>query len=165
MKNENIEYKNDGVSLVAREQKILKHVIRDLKPTKKDTEDHPELWTVEKKKECKPGALHKAGIAYALAAGDWQKNHPPLCWPFPDDAFKASSVKVENLIKAAAYLVADIDRMYENFQADCNLITLQTFGFRCFDDTDAYDLKAEDWVGISPEFFVRHHFKEDYELI
>jgi len=160
--NNNILNTQDGIGLVAKER----HAHKDgLSLVEKERELQKEFWDPETTEEGRPGDLHKAGIAYALTAGDWQKNHPPFCWPYHIDSFKPSHVKVENLIKAAAYIIADIDRIYANFQSECNAITLQKFGFRCFDQSDAYDLEEKDWVGIRPENFIRQHFKADYELI
>jgi hypothetical protein len=108
--------------------------------------------------------LRDAGIAYAMVC-DYTVDNPPECWPFSLAEFQYSADKVENLVKAGAFIVAEIDRHYRAFQRACNEITKRDYGFECFDAMDAYDLHHLEWVGLTPEEFVMMYFSDMMKTI
>jgi len=62
------------------------------------------------------GELAQAAIAYVVAAHDQVigcklPDGPPATWPWGDEWWKRSDDPVRNLVKAAALLAAEIDRV------------------------------------------------------
>lgn len=117
------------------------------------------------------GELIDAGASYAMASMHQERGEPldsvrsmetagRLPWPWESSLWNPSVHIERNLVKAGALISAEIDRRYRAFQRDCNEITVLRYGFKCFDEMDAYDLYREDWIGISPYEFVRQHFAD-----
>lgn len=72
-------------------------------------------YTAEHDKQHTQGELAAAAICYAAQAilmgqGDDNGKVPGL-WPFEQRAWKAEDSQLENLIKAGAFLAAEIDRL------------------------------------------------------
>lgn len=122
-------------------------------------------WTPEHDDKYDGQELRDAGIAYAIVVDD-HADYPPSCWPFDPKKFKGDDGDVRNLVKAAALLVAEIDRYRRVFEAECNAFSQEALGFTVFDkEMDAYDLRDKPWVGLDPESFVREHFAEDFDML
>lgn len=105
------------------------------------------------------GELGDSGAAYAMAGVELLT---PNLYPFKR-GWNPSEHRASNLVKAGAFIAAEIDRLHRRFMAECNEITMDDFGFECYDEMDAYELKFTPWVGRSAEEFVRQEFAGDYE--
>jgi hypothetical protein len=64
------------------------------------TAEHDDLWT--------GGELASAGVAYALASHEIER--APMEWPWDKEWWKPKNRR-RNLVRAAALIIADIDRM------------------------------------------------------
>jgi len=75
-----------------------------------------EGFTAEHDADHDCGELAAAGAAYALAgsfSSGWQASHPPLVWPWKAEWWKPKDRR-RDLIRAAALLVAEIERLDRN---------------------------------------------------
>ena len=106
--------------------------------------------------------LRDAAIAYAQVCDSAYSDMVPDCWPWAAEDFHPSDDQVRNLVKAGALIAAEIDRKRRAWKTECNSITMEEFGFECFDDMDAYDLENLPWIGVSPRAFIGEHFEEDF---
>lgn len=79
-----------------------------------------EPWTVAAgSDEAANGELNKAAVCYALCALDQQRGAPASLtakrlffpWPYADALWEPSEIRVTNLIRAAAFLAAEIERL------------------------------------------------------
>lgn len=128
-----------------------------------EREKHVGLgWDAEHDDTHKDEELRDAGIAYAVVCDD-RADDPPACWPFEITMFRRSSDKARNLVKAGAFIAAEIDRLRRVFQSECNLISQRDFGQDAFDAEDSFDLNKQDWTDIDPEDFVKRLFWFEYE--
>lgn len=72
---------------------------------------HEEGWTPEHDdKNYSDGELSDAAVAYAIQPYCCSKSIPPSPWPWTSDWWKPSTPR-RDLVKAAALLIAEIDRL------------------------------------------------------
>ncbi len=135
-------YLQNGCGLIAAERD---RQIRELN----HTSERDDLYAGEE--------LRDAAIAYAIVCDD-RADNPPSCWPFDPVSFAYSASKARNLVKSGALIAAELDRYHREFQRACNALTLERYGFECFDERDDYDLAKLPWVGVDPEAFVDQSF-------
>jgi len=57
------------------------------------------------------GELIKAAQCYIANYNGWKESEPPMLWPFENGSFKVSESAVDNLVEAAAFIVAEIERL------------------------------------------------------